>query len=137
MTEFVVSEADVALELGWSVREVQEARRVRLHEGKDFGKVGKKILYRAESVAALRAGSGGGTDGVSDDPKKTSGAASGEPEVVHLVIERLCPNPTWVMARVGGVLKKVRVRNNLLLHRGKTIAAVPVGDDFVMTGVRG
>lgn len=55
-------------------------------------------------------------------------------ETVDLVVERICPNPTWIMARVDGSLKKVRVKNNRALHIGKKLQCVDCGTHYVHTG---
>ena len=39
-------------------------------------------------------------------------------KTVDLRVERICPNPTWVLARHGTVMVQVRVKNNRAMARG-------------------
>jgi len=59
------------------------------------------------------------------------------PDELTVSIERLCPNPTWVMCRVAGKLEQVRVRNNRILDRGKRVKIRNVGFHWQVVGVRG
>jgi hypothetical protein len=72
-----------------------------------------------------------------DPAKKTAGAGSGEAEPMPFVVERMCPNPIWVLGRllddngpVGVAKEKCRVRSNLYLRFRQKITVVRNGDHF-------
>jgi len=129
------SEEAVAHLLGITKRDVKRLRKERLVP-----------IDQVEIVAGVHMITDSGLKALGDfmkvtlpadlfSEKKDAPATPSEAQPVNLVVERLCPNPTWVMVRFEGALVQCRVQNNLVMHRGKKIAAVRVGEHFRM--VRG
>lgn len=130
-------EVEVAGKLGLTVREVKRLRKEALVPIEHVEMVAGKPMINEAGLMALCAVVGIDPIKIVDPSKKIAPAMNDVvPQPVELVVDRLCPNPTWVLCRVEGILKKCRVRNNLFMHRGKKFLAVPAGDDFQEVRVR-
>jgi hypothetical protein len=130
------SEEDVTQHLGITKRELKTLRKERLEPMEHFEIVEGKHRFSDTGLFALCAFVKVDPPAGMDPQKKTADAANGEAEPVELVVERMCPNPTWVLCRVDGVLEKCRVANNAYLHPRKKIKAVRTGDHWSMLRVR-
>lgn len=132
MTTF--SEQIVAQTLGLSEREVARLRKSNLVKGTHWtleknadGSGGivftEDGLRSLEAVLDIRIDYAALNKALREatQPPTPEKTAPAETALFTLVIERLCPNPTWIMARVDGELVPVLVPNNRLLRPGVTL----------------
>ncbi len=129
-----MTEKDVIAATGLSDDVVRRTRLAKLKNGEDWSRDEgtMSILYTEKGLVRLQEALGGiviaasppvvaGAGGQPMPLAKKEGAADGDGMVRNLTVERVCPNPTWVMCRDGEELVKVRVANNRQIVRGKVL----------------
>jgi hypothetical protein len=126
--KYQFSETVVAKVTGLARDALRQQRKDELEPGKDWGLVDGEVCYAPSGVRILCEKMGLPS---ADVQKKcrleahTPVPDSPEPAVAStdIRVERVCPNPTWVMGRVAGNLVKVRVKNNAGMERGTLLRA--------------
>jgi hypothetical protein len=143
MTDYWWSEEDVTQHMGITKRELKTLRKEQLQPIEHYEIVEGKHRFSKSGLLALCAFVKVDPPAGMEEYKKAAPAANGETEQVDFVIERICPNPTWVIGRVvdatgpiGTERIKCRVRNNAYLHFRQKIRAIRNGDHFKEVRVR-
>lgn len=134
--EYRWSEDDVALHLGVTKRDLKTLRKEQLVPGEDYEIVGGKNRFSDKGLFALCAFAKVDPPEDVDPFKKIAPAQAEAAQSVELTVERMCPNPIWVLCRVDGALEKCRVRNNAYLRFRQKIRAIRTGDHYTMLRVR-
>lgn len=134
--EYRWSDEDVALHLGVTKRDLKTLRKEQLVPIVHYEIVAGKNRYSDKGLFALCAFAKVDPPDGLDSSKKTAPAETVEEKAVELTVERLCPNPTWIMCRVDGVMERCRVRNNAYLRFKQKIRAVKTGDHFTMLRIK-
>jgi hypothetical protein len=118
-------------------RDADKIRRDHLKKGEDYIWESGRHWFFPSGVDKIR------SLVVEDKPAKPSKPpppVEPEPDITEpavLVIERLCPNPTWVQCRHEGRLVNVRVANNVTMRRGLPLTVVADGNGrYVAVRVR-
>jgi len=130
------SEEDVAQHLGITRRELKRLKKDRLAPIEHYEVVDGEQRLNDDGLMALCAFAQVDPPLGMDPAKKTPRAPTGEPALVAFVVERMCPNPTWVLGRrLGddgpvGDRERCRVRNNQYLRFRQKIAVVRLGDHY-------
>lgn len=116
------------LGIGW--RDLETYRKDRLERVRDYWHERGACYYTSAGISRLReviAESDRAADMASSS--SSQGDHKADPLVADFVVERLCPNPTWVQCRRDGKLVDIRVYNNRVMRRGQPLRAVLDGDN--------
>jgi hypothetical protein len=129
-----MTEKDVIAATGLSDDVIRRTRLSKLKNGADWfrDEASMVIHFTEKGLVRLQEALGGisiaatppivagaGADAMLSSKK--DGAENGAAQVRSFTVERVCPNPTWVMARDGEELVKIRVTNNRQIVRGKLL----------------
>ena len=129
-----MTEKDVITSTGLSEDAIRRTRLAKLKNGADWyrDEAHMRIHYTENGLRKLQEALGGieiappaagPTPAPAQPPPSSKKIAPPMDQDARrtMVVERICPNPTWVECRVDGVLVKVRVRNNRQMARGKVL----------------
>lgn len=119
---WIRSEADVAAASGLSEHDLRKLRE-QMTRGRDWAMKKGAVWFSQSGLDQIAALAGGPIEQAEPSEKKP--AAGPIAPVVALRVERLCPNPTWVQARVDGALVAVLVPNNRGMLAGKNGTVLP------------
>jgi len=143
MSDYRWSEEDVAQHLGVTRRELKRMRHEQLMPVEHYEIVEGKHRFAEAGLLALCAFVKVDPPPGMDPAKKTAPAQDGVDGVMAFLVERMCPNPIWVLGRlldengpVGVAKEKCRVRSNLYLRFRQKISVVRNGDHFREVRVR-
>jgi len=130
--EAEMSEQKVMALSGLSEEAIRPIRVARLEKDADwFRDDARMIQYTKKGLARLQEALGGisiaprGEIASQDakEPLPIEKKTAAVMDVVDFRIERVCPNPTWIQARMqSGELVNVRVKNNERMARGMLLA---------------